>query len=66
MKTRRVEHEPTRFWVESATQPGVEHLVDMDYENRAACSCHDFQCRARECKHIRAVRAGYFADPLPR
>lgn len=50
------DHEPTRFWVESQTQPGVRHLVDTDYDGKPACSCHDFMCRERECKHIRAVR----------
>jgi len=50
------DHEPTRYWVESVTQPGVVHLVDTDYEGKPACSCHDFMCRDRECKHIRALR----------
>lgn len=52
-----VEHELTRYWVSSATRRGVQHLVDSDYEGGWACSCHDHQCRERECKHIRAVRA---------
>lgn len=51
-----VNHEPTRYWVESSTQPGTVHLVDTDYDGKPACSCHDFMCRERECKHIRAVR----------
>ena len=50
-----VDHEPSRFWVESQSTPGVTHLVDVDYDGKPACSCHDFQCREKECKHIRAV-----------
>lgn len=51
-----VEHEATRYWVSSATRRGVQHLVDSDYEGGWACSCHDFMCRERECKHIRVVK----------
>jgi hypothetical protein len=50
------DHEPTRFWVESQSTPGVTHLVDVDYDGKPGCSCHDFMCREKECKHIRAVK----------
>ena len=51
-----VDHEPTRYWVESETQSGVSHLVDLDDNGKPGCSCHDFMCREKECKHIRAVK----------
>ena len=51
-----VDHEPTRYWVESETQSGVSHLVDLDDNGNTGCSCHDFMCREKECKHIRAVK----------
>lgn len=31
-------------------------MVDTDYDGAPACSCHDFMCRERECKHIRFLR----------
>jgi hypothetical protein len=55
MNITPVEFERSRFWVTSATQAGVVHLVDLDYEGAPACSCEDFMCRNRQCKHIRAV-----------
>lgn len=51
-----VEGEPTRFWVKSASHPGVLHMVDLYDDGLPACSCHDHQCRERICKHIRAVQ----------
>jgi hypothetical protein len=51
-----VEFEAGRFWVASQHDPSVTHLVDMDDGGKPGCSCHDFMCRERECKHIRAVR----------
>ena len=51
-----VDHEPTRFWVESQSTPGVTHMVDLDDNGKPGCSCHDFMCREKECKHIRAVK----------
>ena len=59
------DHEPTRYWVESETQPGVFHLVDLDDNGKPGCSCHDFACRERECKHIRAVRERTTTPPTP-
>lgn len=56
MTVRPVEFENSRFWVTSATQADVLHLVDLDYDGAPACSCEDFMCRNRECKHIRAVK----------
>lgn len=51
-----VEGESTRFWVKSASQRDLTHLVDLDYDGGAACSCQDHQCRGRQCKHIHAVK----------
>lgn len=50
-----VPFEATRYTVTSRGGRR-EHLVDMDYEGAPGCSCEDFMCRERECKHIRAVR----------
>lgn len=60
MKIKPVNGEPTRFWVKSETQPGMTHLVDLDDDGKPGCSCPDFMCRERECKHIRAVKAFVF------
>jgi hypothetical protein len=59
------DHEPTRFWVSSDSDPGVLHLVDTDYDGKPGCSCHDFMCRERECKHIRAVVERTTTKPTP-
>lgn len=56
MKSWPVPFEPERWWVASATRQDVVHLVDVNYEGGPACSCHDCQCRERECKHIRHLR----------
>jgi len=57
MKIIPMAFERTRFWVASETNPaGPPHLVDTDYDGAYGCSCHDHQCRERECKHIRAVK----------
>lgn len=65
MTVTSIEGEPTRFWVSSQTDPdGPPHLVDTDYEGKPACSCFDFMCRERECKHIRFMReCGRLAPP---
>ena len=55
MTVRPVEHERLRYWVDSASQPGAVHLVDLDDDGKPGCSCHDFQCRGRQCKHIKAA-----------
>tara|TARA_R110000868_G_scaffold96015_1_gene264145 strand:+ start:750 stop:896 length:147 start_codon:yes stop_codon:yes gene_type:complete len=31
-------------------------MVDLDDNGKPGCSCHDFMCREKECKHIRAVK----------
>lgn len=57
MTFTQVEHEPERYWVSSESDPaGPPHLVDTNYQGAPACSCHDFMCRERECKHIRYLR----------
>lgn len=48
-------HEPTRYWVRSATRPDLQHLVDLDDGGRARCSCEDSMVRERVCKHVQAV-----------
>lgn len=55
MTVRPVEFERLRFWVDSESQPGVVHLVDLDDDGKPGCSCHDFQCRNNQCKHIKTV-----------
>lgn len=57
MTVSPVDGEPTRYWVSSSTRPGVLHLVDLDYEGKPACSCHDHQVRGRICKHLVFVLA---------
>ena len=52
-----MDHEPTRYWVQSRSRPDMQHLVDSDYDGAFACSCEDHMVRNRECPHIRAVRA---------
>ena len=50
-----VPHEPTRYWVRSATRAELQHLVDLDDGGRARCSCEDSMVRDRPCKHVLAV-----------
>lgn len=57
MRIAPVKFERDRYWVESATRRGVWHLVDLDDDGKPGCSCHDFMCRDRTCKHITAVQA---------
>jgi len=66
MSITPVEHEPDRFWVSSETDPdGPPHLVDKAWENGWGCSCQDFMCRERECKHIRAAKTWLNTHPHP-
>lgn len=55
MRITPIEHEPTRFWVESKSRIGTVYIVDLDDDGKPGCSCHDFMCRNRACKHIKAV-----------
>lgn len=56
MRVEPLEHEPTRWLVESRSRAGLVHLVDSDYEGGWACSCEQWMVRGRECPHIRAVQ----------
>jgi hypothetical protein len=51
--------------VTSESRPNEVHLVDLDCERGAECSCEDWEFRNKDwvlgkwrytCKHIRAVR----------
>ena len=55
----------TRFLVTSESRPNEVHLVDLDGERGAECSCEDWEYRNKDwvlgpwrytCKHIKAVR----------
>lgn len=55
----------TRFLVTSESRPDEVHLVDLDGERGAECSCEDWEFRNKDwvlgpwrytCKHIKAVR----------
>ena len=55
----------TRFLVTSETREDQVHLVDLDCERGAECSCEDWEFRNKDwvlgkwrytCKHINAVR----------
>lgn len=55
----------TRYTVRSESRPDEAHLVDLDCERGAECSCEDWEYRNKdwilgkyryECKHIKAVR----------
>lgn len=62
-----VEGEPTRWWIRSLTQANTVHMVDLDDDGAPACSCQDFMCRGRVCKHIRAVKqfvSGHRPEPI--
>lgn len=54
----------TRFLVTSESRPDEVHLVDLDCERGAECSCEDWEFRNKDwvlgpwrytCKHIKAV-----------
>lgn len=62
MRIAPVHFEPTRFWVESETRRGDWHMVDLDDDGKPGCSCHDFMCRDRTCKHIEAVIESFGAS----
>lgn len=55
---RRIEHEPTRWFVPSSSQAEVEYVVDSDYEGGWACTCDGHLLGGHLCKHIKLVRAG--------
>ena len=55
----------TRFLVASESRKDEVHLVDLDGENGAECSCEDWEFRNKDwalgkykyaCKHINEVR----------
>lgn len=70
---------PLRWFVDSETEAGEPHLVDLGlYNGNGRCSCLHFSCRlepelrqgrypsnATRCKHIKAAR-GMFCDVMVR
>lgn len=52
---------PLRWLVASASRAEEFHLVDLGEGEKGECTCEDFVCRKRVCKHIRIVRE-YVAD----
>jgi len=51
-----IPHEPTRYFVKSATRPDYTFVVDSQYEGGWACGCEQFMVRGVECRHIRLVK----------
>ena len=49
-------HEPTRWWVRSATRKEVVYIVDSDWEGGWGCACEQFLARGQECRHIRLCK----------
>lgn len=57
--------EPTRYYV-TGSRLGEPHLIDLDHDGHAWCSCHDHQFRrlpliergekCDPCKHVQAVK----------
>jgi hypothetical protein len=60
MTVTPVQHEPTRYWVTSESDPSAApYLVDLDNDGQATCSCaiiHNRTDTAAECKHIPLAR----------
>jgi hypothetical protein len=56
--------EPDRFLVASQSRPGLDHVVDMNWQEHPrqkphpSCGCEAVMCHGHKtCPHIRAVRA---------
>ena len=69
MRVIPIKGEPTRFYVQSATNPDREYLVDIDaYDCIGQCACPNFTFNLNKhlrhgrrgnqfrCKHIEAAR----------
>ena len=52
-----IPHEPTRYFVKSATRPDYTFVVDSNYEDGWSCGCEQFMVRGKSCPHIRKVLA---------
>lgn len=65
-----------RYWVQSASRPDLEHLVDFTENTPAgACSCEDYQARhaaenrrspdpRSRCRHLRAALPSLLRDMI--
>jgi hypothetical protein len=48
----RVFDSPHRVFVQSESDPNLEHLVDLD---EMECSCQQSQVHSRVCKHLKEL-----------